>query len=123
MKIAVPYNNGMIFQHFGHTKQFKIYEIADKKIISEEIIDTNGIGHSMLVNLLVSKGIDSFICGGIGGCARTGFAENNIQLFPGVEGEADKAVKDFLSDNLKYDLNKICSHHDHNHNCSHHNQI
>jgi hypothetical protein len=26
MKIAVTYENGMIFQHFGHTEQFKIYE-------------------------------------------------------------------------------------------------
>ena len=33
MKLAVTYENGQIFQHFGHTAQFKIYEVSDGKIV------------------------------------------------------------------------------------------
>ena len=48
MKIAVTYENGQIFQHFGHTEQFKIYEAADGKIVHAEVVDTNGSGHGAI---------------------------------------------------------------------------
>ena len=38
MKIAVTYENGQIFQHFGHTEQFKLYEAADGKITHAEVV-------------------------------------------------------------------------------------
>lgn len=53
MKLAVTYENGQIFQHFGHTEQFKIYEVADGKIVSEEVVDTNGSGHGALAGFLM----------------------------------------------------------------------
>ena len=52
MKIAITYENGQVFQHFGHTQQFKVYEIENKKITSSEIVDTNGQGHGALANFL-----------------------------------------------------------------------
>ena len=48
MKIAVTYEDGRIFQHFGHTEQFKIYETADGRIVRAEVVDTNGSGHGAL---------------------------------------------------------------------------
>lgn len=48
MKIAVTYDNGQVFQHFGHTEQFKIYEVTDGQIVSAEVIGTNGQGHGAL---------------------------------------------------------------------------
>lgn len=36
MRIAVTYENGEIFQHFGHTQEFKVYDVEDNKIISSE---------------------------------------------------------------------------------------
>ena len=42
MKIAATYENGNIFQHFGKTAQFKLYEIENGKILSAEVVDTNG---------------------------------------------------------------------------------
>ncbi len=66
MKIAVTYENGLIFQHFGHTEQFKIYDIDDEKIISSEVIDTNGQGHGALAGVLGGAKVDALICGGIG---------------------------------------------------------
>ena len=70
MKIAVTYENGEIFQHFGHTAEFKIYEVADGKVVNAEVVDTNGSGHGALAGFLVQHGVDTLICGGIGGGAQ-----------------------------------------------------
>ena len=69
MKIAATYANGEIFQHFGHTQQFKVYEVEDGKIVASKIIGSNGAGHGALAGLLSQDGIDVLICGGIGGGA------------------------------------------------------
>jgi len=123
MKIAVTYDNGEVFQHFGHTEQFKIYEIDNNEVVNSEIVDTNGSGHGLLGELLISKGVNALICGGLGGGARTILEDNNIKVYPGVEGEADKAVEDFINNRLEFDLNKKCDHHEHEHehDCGHHN--
>ena len=42
MKIAVTYENGQIFQHFGHTEQIKICSVEHGKTVSSEVVDTNG---------------------------------------------------------------------------------
>ena len=70
MKIAVTYENGTIFQHFGHTEQFKLYEVEDGNIWKEEVVDTNGSGHGALAGFLEGHQVDTLICGGIGGGAR-----------------------------------------------------
>ena len=75
MKIAVTYENGQIFQHFGHTEQFKLYEVTDGKIVHAEIVDTNGSGHGALAGFLMQSGVDTLICGGIGGGAQAALAE------------------------------------------------
>ena len=85
MKIAVTYDNGEVFQHFGHTEQFKVYEVEDGKIVASEVIDTNGSGHGALAGFLNQCGAQVLICGGIGGGARNALAEAGIQLYPGVE--------------------------------------
>lgn len=113
MKIAVTYENGYVFQHFGHTKQFKIYEAEDGKIVKEEVIDTNGRGHGALAGFLKENGVDVLICGGIGGGARNALAEAGIRLFPGAAGDADAQAASFLSGSLNYNPNTICSHHRH----------
>lgn len=119
MKIAVTYENGQIFQHFGHTEQFKIYEVENGKIVKTEIVDTNGQGHGALTGFLFNGGIDTLICGGIGGGARNALAEAGIKLFPGAMGNADAQVESFLAGNLDYDPNTMCSHHSHEegHSC------
>ena len=115
MKIAVTYENGQIFQHFGHTEQFKLYEIADGKIVRTEVVDTNGSGHGALAGFLMQRGVDTLICGGIGGGAQIALAEAGIRLYGGVSGEADAAVSALLNGNLGYDPNVHCDHHDQAH--------
>lgn len=125
MKIAVTYENGQIFQHFGHTEQFKLYEILDGKITHTEVVDTNGSGHGALVGFLMQHGVDTLICGGIGGGAQMALAEAGIRLYGGVSGDADAAVNALLSDELAYNPDVRCNHHDHEHGegghtCGHH---
>ena len=115
MKIAVTYENGQIFQHFGHTEQFKVYEVEGGKILSSEVINTNGQGHSALAGLLKVIGVDVLICGGIGGGAQIALAEAGIKLYGGVLGSCDAAVEAFLANDLGYDPNVKCDHHDHEH--------
>ena len=115
MKIAVTYENGEIFGHFGHTEQFKIYKVEDGVIKSSSVVLTNGSGHGALAGFLMSQGVDTLICGGIGGGAQTALAEAGIKLYGGVTGSADKAVNDLLSGYLNFDVNVHCNHHDHEH--------
>ena len=119
MKIAVTYENGEIFGHFGHTKQFKVYETENGKIISSKVVDTNGSGHGALAGMLSSLDIDVLICGGIGGGAQMALAQAGIKLFGGVQGDADKAVEAYLNDTLSYDPDAKCDHHDHEHGEGH----
>ena len=131
MKIAVTYENEQIFQHFGHTEKFKVYEVEDGKILSSEVVDTNGQGHGALAGLLHAIGADVLICGGIGGGAQMALAEAGIKLYGGVSGACDAAVEAFLTNNLGYNPNVRCDHHDHehgdgahscgDHNCDKHN--
>ena len=123
MKIAVTYENGNIFQHFGHTEQFKVYDIADGKVAEAKVISTEGSGHAALAILLSDLNIDTLICGGIGAGAQNALAEAGISLYGGVTGSADDAVNALLAGNLAYNPNVRCSHHDHHgegHQCGEH---
>ena len=102
MRIAVTYENGQIFQHFGHTETFKIYDVEEGKVVHSEVVDTNGSGHGALAGVLNALNADVLICGGIGGGAQTALAAAGIKLFGGVSGDADKAVEAFINDTLDY---------------------
>ncbi len=117
MKIAVTYENGQIFQHFGHTEQFKLYEVEGGKVVSSEIVDTNGSGHGALAGFLAANDVEVLICGGIGGGAQVALAQAGIQLFGGVAGEADAAVEALLKQELVFNPDVKCNHHgeDHHH--------
>ena len=119
MRIAVTYQDGEIFQHFGHTQQFKVYDVKDGQILCAQIIDTAGSGHGALAGVLNALHADILICGGIGGGAQMALAEAGIQLFGGVSGNADAAVKAFLSGELAFNPHVQCNHHDHHHGETH----
>ena len=89
MKIAVTYDNGTIFQHFGKTETFKVYEVENDQIVSSEIIESNGSGHGALAGLLAGQNVEVLICGGIGGGAQAALADAGIELYSGVQGDAD----------------------------------
>lgn len=111
MKIAATYENGQIFQHFGHTEKFKVYDIQDGKIVSAEVVDTNGSGHGALAGVLKDLGVDTLICGGIGGGAQMALAEAGIKLYGGVSGDADTAVNELIAGSLNFNPDVKCNHH------------
>lgn len=113
MKIAIPYENGNIFQHFGHTEQVKLYEAEDGQIVSAQVLDTNGSGHGALAGFLSGLGADILICGGIGAGAQAALAGAGIKLYGGVSGAADSAAEAFLAGKLEYDPDVHCDHHGH----------
>ena len=119
MKIAVTHENGQIFQHFGHTEEFKVYEVVDGKVVKAEVMGSNGTGHGALAGLLFNSGIDVLICGGIGGGAQNALKEVGIQFYGGVSGDADLAVAKLLTGNLVYNPNVKCNHHNHEHGEGH----
>lgn len=122
MKIAVTYDNGTIFQHFGRTETFKIYEVEDSRIISSEVIGSNGIGHGALAGLLAENGVNVLICGGIGGGAQSALTDAGIELCAGAQGDADQAVEAYLKGEL-VSAGVICDHHHgEGHSCGGHEE-
>ncbi len=103
MRIAVTYENGQIFQHFGHTAQFKIYDVQDGKILAAQVVDTQGSGHGALAGVLTALNVDALICGGIGGGAQMALAAANIRLYGGVTGSADEAARALAEGRLSFD--------------------
>ena len=110
MKIAVTYENGEVFQHFGHTEYFKVYVIEDGRVVSGEVIDTNGSGHEALAGFLASLSVSVLLCGGIGGGAQEALAGAGIEICSGVHGNADAAVEAYLRGELE-SAGVNCDHH------------
>lgn len=122
MKIAVATENGMVFQHFGHTPEFAVYDVEDGRIKSKTVEPTDGCGHGALAGFLQARGIDVLICGGIGGGAQMALAEANILLAAGVQGDADRAVSEFIAGTLSSVSASTCGGHEHGegHSCGGH---
>ena len=120
MKIAVTYEDGEVFQHFGHTEEFKIYEVEDNQVVSSQIIASNGSGHGALAELLAGRAIDVLICGGIGGGAQAALAEQGIELCAGASGNADEAVAAYLRGELVNTGANCNHHHGEGHSCHDH---
>jgi predicted Fe-Mo cluster-binding NifX family protein len=121
-KIAVTYENGEVFQHFGHTPAFKIYAVEDGAITASTVLPTGESGHGALAAILAGIGVDILLCGGIGAGARTALTQHGILLFSGVQGNADESVAALLNGTLLFDPDYVCNHHDHSegHTCGEH---
>lgn len=120
MKIAVTYDNGNIFQHFGKTEFFKLYEVENNQVISSEVISSNGAGHGALAELLGNQSVDLLICGGIGGGAQTALADAGVEVCSGVQGDVDQAVEAYLKGELVSAGVNCDHHHEEGHSCGSH---
>ena len=115
MRIAIPYENGNVFQHFGHTQKFKIYDVENGQVVVTTLVDTNGHGHGALAGILAKFNVDTLICGGIGGGAQTALKEAGIAFYGGVQGSADEAARALIEGKLNYDPEARCDHHGEHH--------
>ena len=122
MIIAVTYENEKIYQHFGHTAQFKLYQVENGNVIASQVVDTLGSGHGALAGFLHAYQVDTLICGGIGAGAQMALANAGIKLCGGVSGDPDEAVEALLAGDLIYNPNVMCNHHSHGegHTCGSH---
>lgn len=127
MKIAVTYDNGSIFQHFGKTQCFKVYTVENSTVVFTELLDSNGSGHGALARVLAENAVDVLICGGIGGGAQSALGDAGIEVCSGAEGDTDQAVERYLKGEL-ISAGVTCDHHhgeDHScseHGCGHHEE-
>ena len=117
MKIAIPYENGEIFQHFGHTERFEIFDVENGAIVKSEIIETAGQGHGALAAFLYEQGVRVLICGGIGGGAQAALSTVRIAVFGGVTGKTRDAAEAYITGGLEYDPSVRCTHHEGGHSC------
>lgn len=122
MKIAVTYDNGNVFQHFGKTEFFKVYDVEDNKVVSSEVIGSNGTGHGALAGLLADRNVDVLICGGIGGGAQAALAEAGVELCAGAEGDTDQVVEAYLKGELVSTGANCDHHHGEEHSCGDHDE-
>lgn len=118
MKIAVTYDNGNIFQHFGKTEAFKVYEVEENKVVSSQVISSGGAGHEALAGFLAGQSVDVLICGGIGGGAQAALGEAGVELCSGAQGDADQAVEAYLKGEL-VSSGVNCDHHHEEHDEEH----
>ena len=123
MKVAVTYENGEVFPHFGRTPQFKIYEIESGEVKTSQVIDTGETGHGALAGFLRERGVEVMICGGIGGGAIMAMAECGIKVYAGASGDADEVIKSYIEGTLAEIGEATCDHHEHEghggHGCGH----
>ena len=117
MKIAVTYENGYVFPHFGHTAQFKVYDIQDGKVAGAQVVDAEGSGHGALAGMLSTLKVDTLFCGRIGAGAQAALSQEGIRLYSGVSGSADEAGDELLAGNLVFDPDVHCDHHGNGHHC------
>lgn len=120
-RIAVTYDNGKVFQHFGRTEAFKVYEVEDDKVINSQIVESNGVGHGALAGLLADNTIDVLICGGIGGGAMAALEDRSIEVCAGAQGDTDEVVEAYLKGELET-AGVTCDHHGENHSCGDHEE-
>lgn len=122
MKIAVTYDNGNVFQHFGKTEFFKVYEVEDQKVISSEVISSNGSGHGALAGVLAQQSVNVLICGGIGGGAQTALSEAGIEVCSGAQGNVDQVVEAYMKGELVSTGVNCNHHHEEGHSCGNHEE-
>lgn len=109
MKIAVIYENGVVFRHFGHCNAVKLYTFDDGTMLDMRVIELNGNGHESVVKFMSDNGVDTVICGGIGDPAVKMLNDKGIELCAGAQGDADQAVMDYLMGRLNCSSASICA--------------
>ena len=120
-RIAVTYDNGQVFQHFGRTEAFKVYEVEDGNVVNSEIVESNGVGHGALAVLLNDNNIDVLICGGLGGGAMAALEETGIEVCACAQGNTDEVVESYLKGELVSE-GVNCDHHGEGHSCGNHEE-
>lgn len=122
MKIAITSENGQVFQHFGRTPEFAVFEIEDGKIVGESLLSSGDSGHGALAAILAESGVETLICGGIGAGAVNALSSLGISVIGGAGGDVRAVAESFACGTLKTNPNFACNHHHHEGGCGHHHE-
>jgi len=117
MKIAVASEGKNVTEHFGHCKNFMIYQTDNGKIVKEESIANPGHKPGFLPNFLADRGVSVIVSGGMGGGAVDIFNERDVEVVVGASGPARIAVEKYLRGELKT-TGSVCHEHQHHDECS-----
>ena len=119
MKIAVTGADHQVFQHFGHTPGFAVFEVKDNVICSEKELSSGSSGHGALAMVLAMEQIEVLICGGIGGGAINALRDVGIKVVGGAAGDVREVAEAYVNGTLQVKADFHCNHHHHEggHSC------
>ncbi|HHU91425.1 MAG TPA: dinitrogenase iron-molybdenum cofactor [Clostridiaceae bacterium] len=115
-RIAVASENEIVTEHFGHCKNFNIFDVENNQIVRIKSIANPGHRPGFLPNYLNDMGVNVVISGGMGSGAIDIFNEKNIKVIVGARGDARKAAENFLNGTLK-STGSVCHEHKHHDKC------
>lgn len=116
MKIAIAINDGRCSQHFGHCEGYEVFEVENNNIENKEFLDSPPHTPGLLPKFLHENGVNVIIAGGMGQRAQDLFAQNNIEVIVGAEGDANELIKKFIESKLVSDKS-ICTNHENEEDC------
>lgn len=117
-RIAIPVEDGMLCEHFGHCEYFYVADLENNEIVKEENITPPEHQPGLYPAWVAGKGVSIVIAGGMGEKAKQLFRQQNIDLHVGADKkEPNELVLDFIKGNLIIGAN-TCNHHEHEHSCS-----
>ena len=111
MLVAITYENGEVFMHYGKTRQFIIFELDNNEIKSERIIDCGEYSHHTLADLLKLNNVDVVICGGCGVHAIESLEAKNIKVYNGACGDVHNVINEYINGKLKFNGATMCDCH------------
>ena len=110
MKFAIPTLDNQLTAHFGHCEKFAIVDVEENKVIKEEFVTPPVHQPGVYPKFLADVGVHVIIAGGMGQKAQDLFAQNNIEVYMGVQnGSPSELVEQYLNNQLQTGQN-LCDH-------------
>lgn len=122
MRLALPYENGQINQHFGRSREFAIVDVEGCAIKTRKNVSAANLQHNHegLAGLMRTEGVDVVITGGIGAHALSSLEDAGLKVITGVGGGIDEVVNSYMRGEL-VSRRTSCQHHHGEHHGCHHN--
>jgi predicted Fe-Mo cluster-binding NifX family protein len=117
MKIAVPFEDGTVNQHFGRAGSFLIAEVSDGALEGSVVLAADGLqhDHAGVAGFLREKGVDVILAGNMGPPMRQALRQAGFEVLCGASGPALDAVESYLSGEFEGSDNDCGHGHGHGH--------